>query len=39
MWQRANVRAREVLDTYHPQYLDPMVDVKIRDRFNIRLDI
>ncbi|MCY3767991.1 MAG: trimethylamine methyltransferase family protein [Gammaproteobacteria bacterium] len=37
MWQRAHVRAREILSTHHPQYLDPQVDSRIRDRYKILL--
>jgi len=39
MWQRANTRVREVLDTYHPQYLNSVVDQKIRSRFAIHLNV
>ncbi len=37
MWQRANEKATEILANHHPQYLDPAVDKKIRDNFNILL--
>ncbi len=37
MWQRANRQAREILENHHPQYLDPVIDSKIRQRYNILL--
>ena len=37
VFQKANVKVREVLDTHQPNYIDPAVDAKIRDRFNILL--
>lgn len=37
MWTRAGERARQILATHHPEYLDPAVDRRIRDRFNILL--
>ncbi|MFT5218618.1 MAG: trimethylamine--corrinoid protein Co-methyltransferase [Gammaproteobacteria bacterium] len=37
VFQKANVKVREVLDNHQPNYIDPAVDAKIRDRFNILL--
>jgi trimethylamine--corrinoid protein Co-methyltransferase len=37
MWQRANQKARDILASHHPNYLQQDVDQKIRDRFNILL--
>jgi len=39
MWKRANDAARETLSNHHPNYLDPAIDQKIRERFNIFLDL
>ena len=38
MFQRAQERAREVLSSHYPNYIDAGVDAKIRDSFPIRLD-
>jgi len=37
MWKRAHEKASLILDSHHPDYLDPAVDLKIRDTFNIKL--
>lgn len=37
IWSKAKDKAREVLETHNPSYLDSAVDVKIRDKFNILL--
>ena len=37
IWQRARSRAREVLQSHHPRYLDPETDKRIRERFKILL--
>jgi len=37
MWQRANQKARGILASHHPIYLQQDVDRKIRERFNILL--
>ncbi len=39
MWQRANTHVRQLLDSHHPDYLDKAVDKKIRDKFNIHLNV
>ena len=39
MWQRANVQVKNILDNYHPQYLDKKVDKKIKSKFKIHLDV
>lgn len=39
MWQRAHERVKKILDSHHPDYVDPATDKKIRDKFNILLDI
>ena len=39
MWQRANMKAKEILSSHHPQYLDAGADQKIRDQFNILLQV
>ena len=38
MWDRAAVRAKEVLDTHHPALIEPQIDARIRDRYAIHLD-
>ena len=38
MWDRAKVRAREILDSYKPDYIDDLTDTRIRNRYNILLD-
>ena len=38
LWDRAKTRAKWVLDTHFPSYLDTTTDARIRDRFDIRLD-
>lgn len=38
MWQRAQTKAREVLASHKPQYLDAAADKEIRARFNILLE-
>ena len=37
MWQRAHTKVVEILDSHHPQYLEPEVDRKIRDQYKILL--
>ena len=34
---RARSRVEEVLSTHYPTYIDPAVDAKIRDKFDIKL--
>jgi len=34
---RAHERVREILSSHYPEYIDPAVDAKIRDAFDIRL--
>ncbi len=34
-WTRANTRAREILASHHPEYIDPHLDREIRASFNI----
>lgn len=34
-WTRANTRAREVLETHHPQYLTPVQDAEIKSLLHI----
>ncbi len=36
-WGRANARAKEILASAHPRYLDPKIEADIRARFDIRL--
>ncbi len=36
-WQRANAEVREILDRHRPDYIDPTIDARLRDRFNILL--
>ena len=38
VYARAHDRVREILSTHYPAYLDPALDVRIRERFPIRLD-
>ncbi len=35
--QKANEQARNILETHKPEYIDPVVDAKIRSSFNIKL--
>jgi len=35
--QQAGVRVKEILSTHYPDYIDPAVDAKIRDRFSIEI--
>ena len=37
LWDRAKARAKRVLDTHFPVYLDAATDARIRGRFDIRL--
>lgn len=37
MRQRASERAKEILSTHYPVYIDPAIDKKIRDQFPIAL--
>ena len=36
-WQRANSEVREILRQHQPNYIDPAVDAKIRNKFKILL--
>jgi len=38
MWQRANVKVREILAEHQPEYLSAEADRQIRERFKILLD-
>ncbi len=38
MWERANLKAREILDTYKPEYLGEAADKAIRKKYNILLN-
>jgi trimethylamine--corrinoid protein Co-methyltransferase len=35
--ERARARVKQTLATHYPSYIDPAVDAKIRDVFDIRL--
>ncbi len=37
--ERARQKARKILETHHPEYIDPAVDRAIRERFNILLQL
>ena len=37
MLERARLKAREILDNHCPNYLDPVIDAKLRSEFNILL--
>lgn len=37
LWQTAKARARSVLGTHYPGYLEPAADARIRTRFNVLL--
>ncbi len=37
MWHRANVKVKQILDEHKPTYLDPSIDAKLRQDFNILL--
>ena len=39
MWQRANTRVREILESHKPEYLAPGVDQKIQRDYNILLNV
>ena len=36
MWNRANEKVRELLDSHHPEYIDQRVDSAIRSSYNIK---
>jgi trimethylamine--corrinoid protein Co-methyltransferase len=36
--ERARANVEQILSTYYPNYIDPAVDAKIRDAYNIVLD-
>ena len=38
-WDRATVRARQILDSYYPVYISELADKKIRNRYTIRLPL
>jgi len=38
MASRAKMKAQSILDSHHPDYLNPEVDARIRERFNILLN-
>ena len=35
--QRAKEKVADILANHHPQYIDPTIDAKIRDTFDIKL--
>lgn len=37
MWQRANLKVKDVLQNHHPSYLDRSIDEKLRGQFRIHL--
>ncbi len=37
--ERAAQRVRSILSSHYPQYIDPIIDAKIRERFQIRLPV
>ncbi len=37
MWQRANVKVRQILQEHQPVYIDPAIDAKIQQKYNILL--
>lgn len=39
MWQRARQKAKEILETHHPQPIPPEIDAAIRARFEILLSL
>ena len=39
IWQRANQQAKTILENYHPTYILPEIDQKIRDLFPIHLNL
>ncbi|MBW2715660.1 MAG: trimethylamine methyltransferase family protein, partial [Deltaproteobacteria bacterium] len=36
--ERARANVQQILSTHYPNYIDPAVDAKIRDAYNIVLD-
>jgi trimethylamine--corrinoid protein Co-methyltransferase len=38
LYEQAHVRVQEMLSGHYPQYIDPAVDARLRERFPIRLD-
>lgn len=38
MWNRANIRAKDILSSHKPRYIDPIADRLIRSKFNILLE-
>ncbi len=39
IWQRARSKAREILATHHPTYLDTAAELDIRKRYKVLLDV
>ena len=39
LWSKARERARHILDTHHPRYIERSIDAEIRDRFDIFLKL
>ena len=37
-WNKARSKVRNVLEHHYPSYIEPEIDTKIRERFNIALD-
>ncbi len=37
MWQRANVKVKDILATHNPEYISPVSDQRVRSRHNILL--
>ena len=38
LWSKARDQAQRILSTHYPAYIDPAVDARIREQFNILLD-
>ena len=38
IYEHAHERVQEILGSHYPEYLDPKIDARIRERFPIRLD-
>jgi len=37
MWKKANVKVKQILSDYHPEYLSEAADKQIRDKYSILL--
>jgi trimethylamine--corrinoid protein Co-methyltransferase len=38
LYEKANIRVREMMANHYPEYIDPAADARIRKHFPIRLE-